>query len=165
MPWSPSPLHDSRNSPPPNSQRWSTGTEDLPIGPEEVILDLSIPGDDSTPSPVSLDNLGSALETPVCSHRPGEYCSKCRKIVSPRKRRAKGLQKAIQPGVGSGHGRKEVGFCSTLTDDESTHNNGEDMDDNDMSEDFKTPRARNDRIVNEVPPTRVTRSMALGNAK
>jgi len=111
---------------------------------------------------VRADEYGPVLTS--CPHNTGvgDYCGECREVISPRKPRRKGVQQAIQAGVGTGHGRKEAGFCATLTDKETS--GGEDLEDDD-DEDFRTPRQRKDRPIIQPPPRRVTRSISLMNQK
>jgi len=114
-------------------------------------------------SPTSTSQTSNGNRLSACFHRPGEECKKCENIVSPRKPKPKGLRNAVQPGVGTGHGRKEEGVCATLVGGDSTDNEVEDMVDDDESEGYKSPRVRNDRKFNDPPPMRITRSMGLRN--
>ena len=96
-----------------------------------------------------------------CSHKPGQVgpCSLCEHIVSPPRPRLRGLRQPLQPGVGSGHGRKVSGWCSGRPGEDSIDNDIENVPDE--ADAFKSPRIKKDRKQSELPPRRQTRRSSI----
>lgn len=96
-----------------------------------------------------------------CFHEPAEtgLCSLCNQVVSPPRLRPKGLQKPVQAGVGTGHGHKVTGWCSTREEADSLDNEMDDSDASIIDSNYMSPRIRRDRKPSELPPRRQTRSM------
>ena len=141
-----------------NNQNISGYDTPSPI-PEFDLTELLSETTSKNNSPMSYDSLTD------CSHKSQTVglCNLCNQIVSPPRVRPKGLQKPVLAGVGSGHGRKVSGWCSSLMDVNSMDNDVEDVADDD-DEDYKRPRIRKDRKQNDLIERRQTRSTS-SNAK
>jgi hypothetical protein len=98
-----------------------------------------------------------------CSHDIADTgsCDVCNHVVSPPRQRPKGLQRAIEEGIGTGHGRKVEEWCSNREDRDPMDDNLGDVED-EVDDDYKKPRVRRDRKQDEPLPKRVTRSTSAG---
>lgn len=101
-----------------------------------------------------------------CSHQLGQdgFCRECNQFRSPPRQRPKSLQRAFQPRVGTGHGQKVSGWCSSRDEPEVNQVgvtpgvDSMEQGDDDVDPEFKTSRMRKDRKVAELPPMREIRS-------
>jgi hypothetical protein len=89
-----------------------------------------------------------------CSHESdgSRICRNCYQVISPRRKRPKGLQNANKPGVGSGHGEKVTSWCVIENNGETEMEDEGDREEivEDAHGEFRAPRVRNDRSTSVV---------------